>query len=422
MRFIHTADWHLGNAMHGIDRTEEINLFLNWLKQQIIDKGAEALVVAGDIFDVANPSNEAKKSYYKFLASLLETDCRNIIIVGGNHDSGALLDASRELLEFLNIKVVGNITGLRMEDLVCEMKGKDDSVIGICAAVPYVREFELRDYVTDKDAVFADNANKGLYKAVLEAAEKVRNGREIPMITTGHLYATGLEGRPDNDTGEGMKEHGIRDIVGNLGTVTLSVFPEAFDYVALGHIHYTTRVSGNPKVRYSGSPFVLGFDEARMDHSILVVDTEIGKEPVIEKINVPKYFRFRRVKGSVDEIKEQLQEIKQSFDGRPTKVEIVYEFQPGMKIREVLSTCLENANFEVVNWKATTGKILTASEMSDEALDDIKTIGEEEVFKLLIQKNNSEKTEDEQKELFKNYWPMFEQLMREVEEDTNSIK
>ncbi len=93
MKFIHTADWHLGNRMHEVDRKAESQFFLRWLKEQIVLQEAETLVIAGDIYDVINPSSEAENLYYSFLASLSGTCCRNIIIVGGNHDSGAKLDS-----------------------------------------------------------------------------------------------------------------------------------------------------------------------------------------------------------------------------------------------------------------------------------------------------------------------------------------
>ena len=143
MKFIHTADWHLGNMMHDIDRTEEAAAFLKWLKSEIEHVGAQALIIAGDIFDIVNPSNVAKTQYYKFLASLLKTNCTNVVVVGGNHDSGTLLDAPAGVLEALNIKVVGSINGRKVEDLVVELKDGDENVIGICCAVPFMRNLEL---------------------------------------------------------------------------------------------------------------------------------------------------------------------------------------------------------------------------------------------------------------------------------------
>ena len=307
MRFIHTADWHLGNSMHDIDRQEETKQFLAWLKDRIVRFGAQCLVISGDIFDTAVPPLEARRMYFQFLASLLDTDCKNVVIIGGNHDSGALLDAPRDLLEALNIQMVGSLGERSVEELVKELTDVNGNVVGISAAVPYVREPELRRFKPESgDADFAQSTYSGLYSAVYEAAESLRAGRDIPIVATGHLYASKLEGRPENDEGKDAKGHGMRDIVGNLGTIPVSVFPEGFDYVALGHIHYTTMVAQNPKVRYSGSPFVLGFDEAKIPHHILEIDLEKGEEPVVMKIESPQYFKFVRVSGSIENIIMQL--------------------------------------------------------------------------------------------------------------------
>jgi len=415
MKFIHTADLHLGNSMHGIDRCAESAEFLKWLKGQIVENGAEALVISGDVFDTVNPSNEARSQYFRFLASLLDTCCRNVVVVGGNHDSASMLDASRELLEVLNIRVVGSIYGLAPEDLVCELTNGAGQVMGICAMVPYAREPELRPYVTDCEASFADNAHAGLYRAVFEAAEKLRAGREIPVIATGHLYAAKLEGRPDNDDGSSMRNSGVRDIVGNLGTVPVTVFPEGLDYVALGHIHYTTTVAGNPKVRYSGSPFILGFDESRMKHHVLLVDTSRGNVPEVKKIETPEYFRFVRVEGSNDEIRGKLRELASNPGDKPVKVEIVYEYRPGVNIREELRTVLDSRAFEIVNWKTSKSDMLSASDFDDGSLESVNELGEEFVFRRLIMKNAGVTDEASVQQEFDEYWPMFQKLMDEVE-------
>ncbi len=91
MRFIHTADWHLGNKMHDIDRTSEVNFFLSWLKTQIENQKALSLIISGDIFDTTNPPTESRTQFKNFLSSLLPTCCKNVVIIGGNHDSASLL-------------------------------------------------------------------------------------------------------------------------------------------------------------------------------------------------------------------------------------------------------------------------------------------------------------------------------------------
>ena len=415
MKLIHTADWHLGNSMHDIDRQEESRQFLDWLKGQIVDFGAQCLVVAGDIFDTTNPSVEARRLYFRFLASLLDTCCRNIVLVGGNHDSGALLDAPRDLLEALNIQMVGSLGERPVEELVKELTDANGNVVGISAAVPYVREMELRRFKTEEATDFASNTFKGLYNAVYEAAEKVRNGRNVPIVATGHLYAAQLEGRPDNDNGSDAREHGMRDIVGTLGTVPVSVFPENFDYVALGHIHYTTMVAKNPKVRYSGSPFVLGFDEANIPHHILTVDLQKDAAPVVEKVVTPQYFAFKRVSGSIDAVKDLLKQLSKTSSEKPLKVEVVYDYTPGMSVHEALSSVLEKAPFDVVSWKVNRAAALSAESFSDDTLESVDVLDDEEIFRrLMMSKLGITEANDDFNKDYEKYLPLYKLVVEEV--------
>ena len=416
MKFIHTADWHLGNSMHDIDRTEETNAFLKWLKERIVEFGAQCLVVSGDIFDTTNPPVEARRQYFRFLASLLNTNCKNIVLVGGNHDSGALLDAPRDLLDALNIQMVGSLGERPVEELVKELADASGNVVGISAAVPYVRETELRRFKPESgDADFAQSTYAGMYNAVYEAAEKLRAGRDIPIMATGHLYASRLEGRPENDEGKDAKEHGMRDIVGNLGTIPVSVFPEGFDYVALGHIHYTTMVARNPKVRYSGSPFVLGFDEASIPHHILAVDLQKGAEPAVQKIETPQYFKFLRVSGSVGDIVMQLNQLKNAPAEKPLKVEVVYDYTPGVSINEALESVLEGAPFEVVSKKVKRADILAADAFSDDTLESVDVLTDEEVFKrLVMSKMGAPEMDENIQKTLEAYLPLFKQVVEEV--------
>ena len=311
--------------MHDIDRTRETGAFLEWLKTEIATVGAEALVFAGDIFDVVNPSNVAKTQYYKFLASLLTTKCSNVVVIGGNHDSGTLLDAPAEILEVLNIKVVGSINNRCIDDLVVELKNGDGQAIGICCAVPFMRNLELEqfykssagDRVGDEDGVNDEDLLKHLYADVYRRAVELRGNRDVPIIATGHLYASNLSGR-DSESVESVTaenvanaiDDGVREVVGTLGNVDISTFPSELDYVALGHIHYTSMVAKNPKVRYSGSPFVMGFDEANCKRYVLAVDAGLGVAPIVEKIEVPKTVRFEQFKGDIESLKRNLRNLE----------------------------------------------------------------------------------------------------------------
>jgi len=447
MRIIHTSDWHLGNAMFDIDRTEEIKSFFVWLRQQIVEREADALVIAGDIFDNRIPSNEMKTLYYRFLASLLDTGCRNIFVAGGNHDSGALLDATGELAEALNIHVAGTIADRSVEDLIYEITDKSGECSAICALIPFIREADLRRFYDGKweERTFSDHAYGELYRQVLEAVDKKKAGRKLPVIVTGHLYAAALEGRygdVEDDEKEMEADDGVLsiDVRGNLGKVHADVFPGDFTYVALGHIHYTSMVAGENRIRYSGSPFVMGFDETDIPRYVLQVDLEEstdGFSPVVEKLRVPGKDRFVRVCGSVDEIRERLLALKaevqaadgnsvyagnevQAADGNSVYVEIVYRQEDRALLENVIDQAELPERLQIVHWK----KMKTAraaNSFEDLRMEDVREIRLEDVVRCLVQEYyppevgiSEEEAETKVNALVEEFLPYFREAENKV--------
>ena len=427
MKFIHTADWHLGNTMHDIDRTRETGAFLEWLKTEIATVGAEALVIAGDIFDVVNPSNVAKTQYYKFLASLLTTKCSNVVVIGGNHDSGTLLDAPAEILEVLNIKVVGSINNRCIDDLVVELKNGDGQAIGICCAVPFMRNLELEqfykscvgDRVGDEDGANDEDLLKHLYADVYRRAVELRGNRNIPIIATGHLYASNLSGRDSESVESGTAENvanaiddGVREVVGTLGNVDISTFPSELDYVALGHIHYTSMVAKNPKVRYSGSPFVMGFDEANCKRYVLAVDAGLGAAPIVEKIEVPKTVRFEQFKGDIESLKRNLRNLETELLLNPmeTYVDLLLTSGKFVSLNDALEAEESGKHF-VVKRHRISRDILRGANSFDDCVESTKQYTKEDYFRMLIASNAQENVDDD---VVKNQYDKFISLFNEA--------
>ncbi|MDD1636536.1 MAG: exonuclease subunit SbcD [Methylococcaceae bacterium] len=115
LRLFHTADWHLGHCLHGVSRQLEHQQFLDWLLEELQNKQADALIVAGDIFDSANPSAVAQTQLYEFLVKARTSQpALNIVLIGGNHDSASRLDAPSSILNALGVTVVGGL--VRDED------------------------------------------------------------------------------------------------------------------------------------------------------------------------------------------------------------------------------------------------------------------------------------------------------------------
>ena len=299
MKILHTSDWHIGQTLYAKKRHEEHGKFLAWLKETILARGIDALIVAGDVFDTGAPGGAAQRLYYDFLTSLLETCCKTVVVVAGNHDSPLLLEAPAGVLERLNIHTIG-LPG-EPERHVIPLRGADGAVEALCCAVPYLRRNDMvrsdDDITTDEKIV---RATAQVYDELAQAAQlaRVQYG-EVPIIATGHLFAAGAA------RGEG---DGVRELyVGSLGQVGAEVFPDAFSYVALGHIHGAQRVAGQERIRYSGAPLPMSFSEAGARKVLLEITP--GDTLKVEEIEIPSFQRLVTVSGSREEIMARLADL-----------------------------------------------------------------------------------------------------------------
>lgn len=157
MKILHTADWHLGKKLHKHELSKDHQLFLDWLINLIQEQNIDLLLISGDVFDLANPPIEARAMYYWFLRQMIQLKCK-IIITGGNHDSAQMLDAPKDILNLLDITVVGGaINPIENEVIVLEN-------LVVCA-VPYLRDADLRQAIEgESGASRVENVRLGIKK------------------------------------------------------------------------------------------------------------------------------------------------------------------------------------------------------------------------------------------------------------------
>ena len=312
MKILHTADWHLGHRLLENSQLEEQTLFLKWIENYINDEKINVLLISGDIFDSASPSNQSMKMYYNFLMKLKGTACKSVIITGGNHDSAGILNAPKELLEALSIKVVGKATE-NIKDEVFEIDINNEKVI--IAAVPYLRDGDIRRAVAGESFEnLTDKYKTALINHYQAAAEQCKsiNTNNAPVIAMGHLFAVG-----------GTISDSEQNIyVGTLGHIGAADFPMYFDYIALGHLHRPQVIGGNEKVRYSGSPNILSFSEVNYDKKVLVLTVEDNEITNVKDAVVPCYRNFYRITGNMTECMEQF----------PNLISNSYELTPWVEI------------------------------------------------------------------------------------------
>lgn len=373
MRIIHTSDWHIGHSIYGRKRYEEFDAFLIWLLDEINRRDLNALLVSGDIFDTSTPSNRAQELYYRFLCRVAASSCRHVVIVAGNHDSPTLLNAPKELLKALDVHVVGSVSE-NARDEVLTLRNENGEPEMIVCAVPYLRDRDIRlveagESSDDKEAKLLEGIRRQ-YAEVGSVAEKIREeaGSGIPVVAMGHLFAAG---------GQTVDGDGVRELyVGSLARIGAGVFPECFDYIALGHLHSPQKVGGAETIRYSGSPLPMGFGESKQQKSLCLVEFN-GTSPAIELVDVPLFQGLESVSGSMKDISLRISEL--SAAESTAWLEVVYDGDDLVPdLREQLEALIADTGMEILRVKNNriVERLLTRA-AEEETLDDMSP---DEVF------------------------------------------
>ena len=291
MKILHTADWHLGHQLHGHERRFEHDAFLDWLADTIKGRQIDALLVAGDLFDTANPPASAWQQLYRFLARLrAELPHLNMVLIGGNHDSPSKLDAPHELLRAFDLHLVGSISRdaegrLETDRLLVPLQDKTGKVAAWCAAVPFLRSSDLRVEQLEEGQDRLIEGVRQIYATVLDAG-RARCEPDQALIAMGHAYLA---------AGQLSELSERRVLGGNQHALPADIFAKA-DYTALGHLHLAQ--SPAPGVHYSGSPLPLSLAEANYNHQVLEVTLEHGKLVGLERIPVPRAVEMIRLPES----------------------------------------------------------------------------------------------------------------------------
>ncbi|MFP4263670.1 MAG: exonuclease SbcCD subunit D C-terminal domain-containing protein [Halomonas sp.] len=296
MQLIHTADWHLGQSFHGQERHAEHRAFLAWLLDTLVERRADALLVAGDIFDVVNPSLAAQELLYDFIVSAHERlPSLDIVLIAGNHDSGNRVELPAPLMRRLRTHALGRVRwlddgSLDTERLLVPLTDDQGETRAWCLALPFLRPAEVTGaaLASDDDPEDAPNDYVAgitrVHRQLIAAAEaRRRPGQALVAMSHAHLH------------GAAVSEASERPIViGGEESISAALFPPAIAYVALGHLHRPQQV-GEARIRYSGSPLPLDFSEAGYPHQVVAVSLEGEALAAAEPIPVPRPVAMHRL-------------------------------------------------------------------------------------------------------------------------------
>ena len=390
-RVLHTADWHLGKTLNDQSRDEEHELFLNWLLK-IIDEGAvDVMVIAGDVFDSANPPQSAQTQYYNFVSQLYKNTNCSLIVTAGNHDSPLQLEAPRQVLQALNTHVVGFLPEDPAFRLIVLPSLENPRLV--IAAIPFLRDRDLRKGYAGQDEKDIQQALiTGITKHYEETAEAAAKWSKegVPILATGHLTVMGTS-----------KSDSEREIhIGGLGAVSTDVFPDIFSYVALGHLHRPQTPSN--RVCYSGSPIALSFSEADDTKEVQILDFADGTLKEHIPIPVPVFRRLAQIRTSWDDLSETISSFNSDAGELETWVEVVIK-DAGLSedINETVQNLVAGRDFKVLKVLRESATLPESMRIGDQSDDEaIETLLDDptKVFEYQLEQE-ANMNEDEKKEL-----------------------
>lgn len=407
MKLLHTSDWHLGRMLCSKkERTDEHQKFLDWLLDTIKANSVDTLIVAGDIFDNSAPSNNTTKMYYDFLLRVRNSGCKNVIVTGGNHDSPGFLNAPKDILAALNVFVVGNASD-SLEDEIIVLNDDNNEPIAVVCAVPFLRERDISSFAEGE--TYSDRSKRieeGIklhYAQIAEIAEQKRkeSGKSLPIIATGHLSVFGGQ-RSDDD--------GVRDTyIGTIKMLNSNIFPQIFDYVALGHFHIASAINKNQNIRYCGSPIPMGFGEAKQQKVVVLVETECNcgessNSLIIKEIHIPCFQKLETICGNKDFIFNRLIELKKS--NKSVWVEIIDDTDIFPDLNAWAKELVINTQIEIL--KSQDRQYWDKELTKDNSTRSLEELDKFEVFDKLLEKNE---ISDEQKEELKT---SYEEIVIEL--------
>ena len=359
MKFLHTADWHLGAKTNGRDRLDEQKRVLDEIESIVKYENVDCVIIAGDVFNTASPSAEAEELFFDSIQKLSENGDRFIFVLAGNHDDPTRLSAGLPLSSKHNIALVSSLAKLKensfnknaivklIETGRGHIKIKKNEEIVTIAYLPYPNEVRIAEKV-DSDLSYAEKVQAWANIGASAFNEDTFN------IFVSHLFMVGSK------TKDGVVK------VGDIMAVPKNMLPKA-DYTALGHLH--TPQSLGDDVYYSGA--ITNLTVGQKGLGVTVFETENGKmvsKKHIELKNIAKYEKVTAT--SIEDAEEKLSEFD---DGDIVELEIV-QSEPlsasSLKSLRKNFACISNVSL-----------VKTSSDTSAVPSKKRKLLSDEELFK-----------------------------------------
>lgn len=323
MKFFHLSDLHIGKQLHHYNLCQEQRMILSQIAAIAREEKPDAILLAGDIYDVAVPSAEAISVFDTFLTELNNMKPQiPILLIAGNHDSARRIDFASNILAKNQLYIAG-MPPIRPEEKIQKVTLTDEFGEVDFYLLPFVKPGYLRN-LSEEEVTGYDMAVRKLLER-----EQIDTGKRNVLIS--HQFYTAAGKEPEISDSE-------MHLVGGIENVDVSVL-EPFDYVALGHIHRAQKI-GKEKYRYCGTPLQYSVSEAGDEKSITVVELkQKGTEPIISMIPLEPVHQIRKITGTLEEVLKKT-EWKEDYISI-TLTDEIEPYRPKEQLEEVFSRILE---------------------------------------------------------------------------------
>lgn len=276
MRFLHLADLHIGKRVNGFSMIEDQKFVFEQVYNVIENEKIDGIIMAGDIYDKPVPSAEAVKLFDEMLTRLVSINLP-IFVISGNHDSAERIGFGSDILSAAKVYMSrvynGNLQKIELED--------DYGKINVYL-LPFIKPATVKNIYKEAEIKDYDDALE--YVLSQEKIDKTKRN-----VIVSHQFVTGA-----------MRSESEEVSVGGLDNVSVENY-EAFDYVALGHIHRAQQM-GRESARYAGTLLKYSFSEEKHNKSMTIVDLKEKGNIEIKEIPVKPLHDLKTIKGKFSKI------------------------------------------------------------------------------------------------------------------------
>lgn len=277
MRFLHTADLHLGRRLNDLPLLEDQKVLLQQIVDIAVSESVDGVIIAGDVYNKSVPGSDAMTVLDGFMTQLVQKDI-NIYMISGNHDSSERISYFSQL-----IRKAGIYTTEAFDGKLQQIQLEDEYGPLTVSLMPFIRPLQIRKFYPQQEITTYEDA----VKTVLDNSQLDDASRNILVC---HQFVTGAE---TSDSEEFA--------VGGLDCIEASIFDD-FDYVALGHLHKPQKVR-RETMRYAGSPMKYSLSEANHRKSVTLIDIGAkGEAPEIRSLPLTAPRDVREVRGTMAEV------------------------------------------------------------------------------------------------------------------------